>query len=79
MGFTIFIGKQVEKEQVLDMQNWGRHSLHKACASPGGGPRSPSALQTPLTVTQSLRRKAVDTHMQTARNASPDTDRHLKT
>lgn len=78
MGFTIFT-TEVEKEQMLDMQNWGRHSLHKACASSGRGHRSPQALQTSLTVTQSLRRKAVDTHMQTARNASPDTDSHLKT
>lgn len=80
MGFRIFIGKHRWKRNKCLTCKIGADIAYTK-------PAHPQAEEDPVTfgssnattVTQSLRRKAVDTHMQTAKNASPDTDRHLKT
>lgn len=74
MGFTIFTGKQVEKEHTLDMQNWVRHSQHEACASSGsGGLRSPQADGDPKPQKERCGHPHAD-----STNASPDTDKSFE-
>lgn len=80
MGFTIFIGKHRWKRNKCLTCKTGADIAYTKPAHPQAE-EDPGQLRlfNHQAVTQSLRRKAVDTHMLTARNASPDTDRHLKT